>query len=179
MSTAGKDIFEAFYKRDLAKRLLLNKSASFDAERSMLTKLKDGRSTRFLGTSETDSARDPECGPGFTQKLEIMFKDVELSSDFARVYAASRPNTSSSFDLSVNVLSIGNWPTYPPSNVRLPDAMARSLERFRDFYVSKHSGRTLKWQHSLDTCAIKATFPKGGKKELAVSLFQGDRKSVV
>lgn len=47
MSTAGKDIFEAFYKRDLAKRLLLNKSASFDAERSMLTKLKDGRSTRF------------------------------------------------------------------------------------------------------------------------------------
>lgn len=38
----GKDIFEAFYKRDLAKRLLLNKSASFDAERSMLLKLKDG-----------------------------------------------------------------------------------------------------------------------------------------
>lgn len=38
----GKDMFEAFYKRDLAKRLLLNKSASFDAERSMLTKLKDG-----------------------------------------------------------------------------------------------------------------------------------------
>ncbi|KAK4703819.1 cullin 4, partial [Phenoliferia sp. Uapishka_3] len=153
--TQGKDIFEAFYKRDLAKRLLLNKSASFDAERSMLLKLKD------------------ECGPGFTQKLEIMFKDVELSSDFARVYAGSRPNTSSNFDLSVNVLSMGNWPTYPPSNVRLPDAMAQALERFREFYVSKHSGRSLKWQHSLDTCAIKAVFPKGGKKELAVSLFQG------
>lgn len=42
--TQGKDIFEAFYKRDLAKRLLLNKSASFDAERSMLNKLKDGKS---------------------------------------------------------------------------------------------------------------------------------------
>ena len=41
--TQGKDIFEAFYKRDLAKRLLLNKSASFDAERSMLLKLKDGK----------------------------------------------------------------------------------------------------------------------------------------
>ncbi|KAL8293161.1 hypothetical protein RQP46_000855 [Phenoliferia psychrophenolica] len=153
--TQGKDIFEAFYKRDLAKRLLLNKSASFDAERSMLLKLKD------------------ECGPGFTQKLEIMFKDIELSSDFARVYSASRSTSSQPFDLSVNVLSIGNWPSYPPSNVRLPDAMAQALERFRDFYVSKHSGRSLKWQHSLDTCAIKATFPKGGKKELAVSLFQG------
>lgn len=42
--TQGKDMFEAFYKRDLAKRLLLNKSASTDAERSMLLKLKDGTS---------------------------------------------------------------------------------------------------------------------------------------
>ena len=39
---AGKDVFEAFYKKDLAKRLLLGKSASFDAEKSMLLKLKQG-----------------------------------------------------------------------------------------------------------------------------------------
>jgi cullin 4 len=38
----GKDVFEAFYKKDLAKRLLLAKSASADAERSMLAKLKTG-----------------------------------------------------------------------------------------------------------------------------------------
>lgn len=56
----GKDIFEAYYKRDLAKRLLLNKSASFDAERSMLLKLKD------------------ECGPGFTAKLEIMVRPLSF-----------------------------------------------------------------------------------------------------
>ena len=41
--TAGKDVFEAFYKKDLAKRLLLGKSASFDAEKSMLLKLKQGK----------------------------------------------------------------------------------------------------------------------------------------
>lgn len=41
---AGKDVFEAFYKKDLAKRLLLGKSASFDAEKSMLLKLKQGMS---------------------------------------------------------------------------------------------------------------------------------------
>ncbi|KAL0321370.1 UNVERIFIED_CONTAM: Cullin-4 [Sesamum radiatum] len=34
----GKDVFEAFYKKDLAKRLLLGKSASIDAEKSMITK---------------------------------------------------------------------------------------------------------------------------------------------
>lgn len=36
----GKDVFEAFYKKDLAKRLLLGKSASIDAEKSMISKVK-------------------------------------------------------------------------------------------------------------------------------------------
>ena len=39
----GKDVFEAFYKKDLAKRLLVGKSASVDAEKSMLSKLKQVR----------------------------------------------------------------------------------------------------------------------------------------
>lgn len=40
----GKAVFEAFYKRDLARRLLLQRSASADAEKSMLTRLKSGKS---------------------------------------------------------------------------------------------------------------------------------------
>ena len=39
----GKAVFEAFYKRDLARRLLLGRSASADAEKKMLTRLKSGR----------------------------------------------------------------------------------------------------------------------------------------
>lgn len=38
----GKDVFEAFYKKDLAKRLLLARSASVDSEKAMLCKLKNG-----------------------------------------------------------------------------------------------------------------------------------------
>lgn len=57
-------MFEAFYKKDLAKRLLLGKSASIDAEKTMIAKLK------------------AECGSQFTSKLEGMFKDVELSGVF-------------------------------------------------------------------------------------------------
>ena len=41
-NATGKDVFEAFYKKDLAKRLLVGKSASVDAEKSMLSKLKQG-----------------------------------------------------------------------------------------------------------------------------------------
>lgn len=42
----GKDVFEAFYKKDLAKRLLLARSASDDSEKSMLSKLKQGEKER-------------------------------------------------------------------------------------------------------------------------------------
>ena len=38
----GKAVFEAFYKKDLARRLLMERSASADAERSMLLRLKTG-----------------------------------------------------------------------------------------------------------------------------------------
>ena len=40
----GKAVFEAFYKKDLARRLLLARSASTDAEKSMLIRLKSGNS---------------------------------------------------------------------------------------------------------------------------------------
>ncbi|XP_039053548.1 cullin-4-like [Hibiscus syriacus] len=59
----GKDVFEAFYKKDLVKRLLIGKSASIDTEKSMISKLKT------------------ECGSQFTNKLEGMFKDIELSKE--------------------------------------------------------------------------------------------------
>lgn len=42
---------------------------------------------------------------------------------------------------------------------------------FKEFYLSKYSGRRLMWQNSLGHCVLKAEFPKG-RKELAVSLFQ-------
>ncbi len=44
MCAQGKDVFEAFYKKDLAKRLLLNKSASVDSEKALIAKLKVGQS---------------------------------------------------------------------------------------------------------------------------------------
>jgi Cullin family len=42
---------------------------------------------------------------------------------------------------------------------------------FKEFYLSKHSGRRLVWHNSLGTCILKARFDKG-TKELSVSLFQ-------
>ena len=63
------------------------------------------------------------------------------------------------------------WPTYPPMEVRLPHELNVYQDIFKEFYLSKHSGRRLMWQNSLGHCVLKSTFPKG-KKELSVSLFQ-------
>lgn len=105
----GKDVFEAFYKKDLAKRLLLGKSASIDAERLMITKLKT------------------ECGAQFTNKLEGMFKDIDLSRDFMTSFRQSKQSDQlsaseqlKSIEMNMHVLTQGYWPTYPPIEVALP-----------------------------------------------------------
>ncbi|KAI9544944.1 Cullin-4B [Dissostichus eleginoides] len=151
----GKDVFEAFYKKDLAKRLLVGKSASVDAEKSMLSKLKH------------------ECGAAFTSKLEGMFKDMELSKDIMvqfKQYMQCQ-NIPGNIELTVNILTMGYWPTYVPMEVHLPAEMVRLQEIFKTFYLGKHSGRKLQWQSTLGHCVLKAEY-KEGKKELQVSLFQ-------
>uniref|UniRef100_A0A8C6PE70 Cullin-4A n=1 Tax=Nothobranchius furzeri TaxID=105023 RepID=A0A8C6PE70_NOTFU len=151
----GKDVFEAFYKKDLAKRLLVGKSASVDAEKSMLSKLKH------------------ECGAAFTSKLEGMFKDMELSKDIMIQFKQYMQNQSepSNIELTVNILTMGYWPSYTPMEVHLPSEMVKLQEVFKLFYLSKHSGRKLQWQPTLGHSVLKAEF-KEGKKELQVSLFQ-------
>lgn len=151
----GKDVFEAFYKKDLAKRLLVGKSASVDAEKSMLSKLKH------------------ECGAAFTSKLEGMFKDMELSKDIMVQFKQYMQNQSEpgSIDLTVNILTMGYWPTYTPMEVHLTPEMVKLQEVFKTFYLGKHSGRKLQWQTTLGHAVLKAEF-KEGKKEFQVSLFQ-------
>ena len=153
----GKDTFEAFYKKDLARRLLMGRSASQDAERNMLTKLRG------------------ECGSNFTHNLEQMFKDQELAKDEMEAYkqwSDANSEGKPAVDLQVMILSAAAWPTYPDIRVNLPDEVATQIERFDRHYKNKHTGRVLTWKHSLAHCAIKATFPKG-VRELLVSAFQG------
>ncbi|KAK0048820.1 cullin-4A [Biomphalaria pfeifferi] len=151
----GKDVFEAFYKKDLAKRLLVGKSASVDAEKSMLSKLKQ------------------ECGAAFTSKLEGMFKDMELSKDISLAFRQSLQYTNDSIDLTVNILTQGYWPAYPLVEVHLPSEMLRFQEVFKKFYLGKHSGRKLQWQPTLGHCVLKAEFNNyTTRKEIQVSLLQ-------
>ncbi|KAK2119322.1 Cullin-4A [Saguinus oedipus] len=77
-------------------------------------------------------------------KLEGMFKDMELSKDIMAHFKQDMQNQSDSgpIDLTVNILTMGCWPTYTPMEVHLTLEMIK-LQEF-----------------------------KQGKKEFQVSLFQ-------
>ncbi|CAH1170430.1 unnamed protein product [Phaedon cochleariae] len=150
----GKDIFEAFYKKDLAKRLLLCKSTSQDAEDSMIGRLK------------------LECGAAFTSKIEGMFKDINISQGINNAFKQYLNYASQiSSDLCINILTSSFWPSYPSCKVNLPSELVNYQITFQKFYFMKHSGRKLVWQPNLGHCIVKAVF-ESGNKELHVSLYQ-------
>lgn len=162
----SKDVFEAFFKRDLAKRLLTGRSVSSDMERSFLSKLK------------------AECGSAYTSKMEGMFKDMEMSRDIMSSYASyasgatnAAANTSmsgKSVDMEVQVLTTGYWPVYPKyPNIILPQELLLQRNRFESYYNDKYQGRRIAWQYSLGNCIVKASFPKEkAPKELNVNVCQ-------
>ncbi|KAJ7785913.1 Cullin-4B [Mycena metata] len=152
--TDDKDVFRGFYLRALAKRLLLEKSASHDFEASVLKKLKDDY--------------DPEFSLGGE-----MFSDLALSRDAMVEYHNKLPSESEGHKLSVMVLKQGAWPysRQDQGETRLPPNMQEELDAFAKFYKDKHTGRVLHWQPSVGTVSMTGHF-KAGKKELSVSLFQ-------
>ncbi|KAJ7773239.1 Cullin-domain-containing protein [Mycena metata] len=147
-----KDVFERYYKGHLAKRLLLGRSVSDDAERGMLAKLK------------------VECGYQFTQKLEGMFHDMKLSEDTMKAYRTHLSQTvSPNIDISVIVMTSTFWPMAQASSTcTLPLEMIKTSKSFEQFYLSRHSGRRLTWQPSLGNADVRVAF-KAKKHDLNVS----------
>ncbi|KAI3604461.1 ubiquitin ligase scf complex subunit cullin [Moniliophthora roreri] len=149
-----KDVFERYYKSHLAKRLLLGRSVSDDAERGMLAKLKI------------------ECGYQFTQKLEGMFHDMKISADHMEEYkqkVALYPPTP--VEISVIVMTSTFWPmTHSASPCNLPDQLLKATQSFEQFYLKKHTGRRLTWQLSLGNADVRVAF-KNKKYDLNVATF--------
>lgn len=139
-----KDVFERYYKQHLAKRLLLNKSVSDDAEKNMISKLKT------------------ECGCQFTLKLEGMFKDMSLSNtmnDDFRTHINNSNIDLQGVDLTVRVLTTGYWPTQVVNaTCNIPVAPRQAFECFKRFYLACHSGRQLTLQPQMGAADLNAVF---------------------
>ncbi|XP_007009824.2 PREDICTED: cullin-1 [Theobroma cacao] len=153
---SDKDLFAEFYRKRLARRLLFDRSANDDRERSILTKLKQQR------------------GGQFTSKMEGMVTDLTLArenqanfEDYLRSNSAARPG----IDLTVTVLTTGFWPSYKSSDLNLPAEMVKCVEVFKGFYETKTKHRKLTWIYSLGTCHISGKFEQK-TIELIVSTYQ-------
>jgi cullin 1 len=160
-----KDVFQKFYSRMLAKRLVQATSASDDAETTMISKLKEA------------------CGFEYTNKLQRMFQDMQISKDLNTAYkdwlekTLDEADLKSSVDATYHILGTGFWPLTPPqTHFTPPQLIVQTYERFSRFYNNKHQGRKLSWLWHLCKGEVKANYCKvAGQKAsptLQVSTYQ-------
>ena len=148
-----KDLFEEYYQRAFARRLLLRCSASDDAERAVILRLKH------------------ECGPDYTRKLETMLKDMHLSDNLRSAFAEAG-GASTPFEFEVDVLTQAHWPPFHDVPLILSSSMQSALLRYETFYHTCHSGRSLHWCHALGSMLVRADLGEAGVKDLVVSTLQ-------
>ncbi|KAI3767022.1 hypothetical protein L2E82_17103 [Cichorium intybus] len=110
---SDKYLFAEFYRKKLARRLLFDKSANDEHERSILTKLKQ------------------QCGGQFTSKMEGMVTDLTLAKEnqsHFEEYLGNNTNANPGIDFTVTVLTIGFWPSYKSFDLNLPIEMVKRVE---------------------------------------------------
>ena len=150
-----KDLFQTYYQRHLARRLLHGKSESHDVEKQIISRMKQ------------------ELGQQFTSKFEGMFRDLTTSSELTsgyREHIRTAGDGSKTIDLNINVLTTNYWPqevmgrsaqigegsriscTYPPD-------IARLQASFEQFYLSNRNGRKLTWIGTTGSADVRCTFP--------------------
>jgi cullin 1 len=153
-----KDVFQKFYSRMLARRLVHSNSSSDDAETSMISKLKEA------------------CGFEYTNKLQRMFQDMQISKDLNEGFKEhARALDTKVLDSQYSILGTGFWPlTAPNTTFNPPIEIAADCERFSRFYKNKHEGRKLTWLWQLCKGEVKATYCKNTKTPYTfqVSLYQ-------
>ncbi|KAK1833769.1 Cullin-domain-containing protein [Podospora conica] len=157
-----RDMFERYYQKHLARRLLHNKS-DMDIEKDMVSRMKS------------------EMGNHFTSKFEGMFKDMEASKDLGEGYKEHaqqvRDADTHKVEFGIHLLTTNHWPPevmgrsaalldegtkgeciYPPTIKRLQDSFLR-------YYLKNRSGRVITWVSTAGNADIRCIFPKVPGKE--------------
>nr|CAI5850645.1 unnamed protein product [Callosobruchus analis] len=141
-----KDVFQKFYSRMLAKRLIHQQTQSMDAEEAMINRLKQA------------------CGYEFTSKLHRMFTDMTVSTDLNIKFNASlkEDNIDLGINFSIYVLQAGAWPLGQAvvTPFALPQQLEKSVQMFESFYHNRFNGRKLTWLHHLCQAELKLGYLK-------------------
>eukprot|EP01107_Rhizomastix_libera_P003075 TRINITY_DN15356_c0_g1_i1.p1 TRINITY_DN15356_c0_g1~~TRINITY_DN15356_c0_g1_i1.p1 ORF type:complete len:789 (+),score=208.05 TRINITY_DN15356_c0_g1_i1:345-2369(+) len=133
-----KDVFQSFYARSFAKRLLNQLSASEDLERRVVEKLKSA------------------CGNDYISKLQKMLNDINKSKNFTTEW--KNHSKSEKNDISFYLLTSAIWPIQlPVTSMNLPKELMSAQESFSKFYLNKSPSHVLTWQYQLSKGELRAS----------------------
>jgi len=149
-----KDIFQKFYSKNMARRLIFSQLASMEAEESMINKLKQ------------------VCGYEFTAKLHRMFTDIGVSNELRESFNQNlrQHDMLLGISFSIYVLQAGSWPLgqSPVTSFALPEILSNSVKAFEDYYYSRFNGRVLTWLYHHCTADLKLCYT--AKRQYSVSM---------
>lgn len=150
-----KDVFERDYQTFLSHRLLNSLCESEHAEKSMIAKLKT------------------ECGYQWTNRLEGMFKDVQLSKENMLSFKSFHDTEKSDgLALHVNVCTTAYWPSNRYTPTKMPRELEGPCDRYRAFYLNKHSGHKLEWRMDKGTAEVSVQFSRTVRRSLVCTTYQ-------
>jgi len=151
-----KDIFQKFYSKILAKRLIYGTSVSEELEENMINKLK------------------LSCGVEYTNKLQRMFTDINVCKDINNNFKEylKLKNNKQSVDSNILVLTSGSWPL-SNSNItfQIPVELEDNINQFTEFYQKEHNGRKLTWLYQLSKADVRL-YTESKRYELNMTLYQ-------
>lgn len=150
------DVFQKYYSKMLAQRLVNSASESDDYESSMISKLKQ------------------KCGYEWTQKFQRMFTDIGTSRTMMTSFKEGVLAKSILKGFTMMVLQSNSWPfTSTDGQLRLPEVLQKCREKFETYYHGQHQGRKLMWLYHLGNCEVETLFttkPKDSTKPLRYTL---------
>ena len=121
----AKDMFESFFIKRLANRLLYNLTSTTNGERYLIEKLRT------------------ECGNVFVTKSEEMLSDIKLSTDLTLNSTMSFSNIQFNF----YVLSTNSWPVSKIVQGHINDEISQIQKEFISVNKAKFAGKALKWHY--------------------------------
>jgi len=154
-----KDVFERSYQAHLGRRLINDECENEHSEKAMIAKLKHGNYA-------------------WTNKLEGMFKDIQVSKQMLKTYLQGEgKRVCGNMQLEVNVCTPSFWPpltnSYGSKSKALVPANIEAITKsFSEFYARDHKGKRLEWRHEQGKAELQVKFNMKTKRTLVCSTYQ-------
>ncbi|ELP86266.1 cullin-2, putative [Entamoeba invadens IP1] len=135
----NKDVFENYYIRSIAKRMLLR-----------------GNTANLSEENSAFGRHKIKFSAAFSFKIQKMMSDLQVSQDMSTKFTES---VQVQFPFFVNILQTSVWPFFPQNfQFTLPQALQETHVFFEKWYVKQYQRRKLEWLHQYTRGKIKTNY---------------------